>query len=241
MKPVFARVALLSALTLLGFQNCGQNYDVASSDAASAVTPEDIEAACRAQTPKAYTLNVQFDDPGDCGWGAGRNLPLTPMGEGYVSAHREQVVIADLPTNAKVCGLKFRMDSQYMRYDDQMLLHLNGRVFAATYAPMVAMLDVDDGLRVYDWEKLRGRAADPRGYDVYCLGAREGLSSCRIPRSESTGQLELSLDQSLMYRLSAARSAGTPVQLGLVTTGDNDANDCRHSTLRFALDFTYVD
>lgn len=233
-------VLLLPPLLLLGFQNCAQNYDVAS-DEASAVTPQQVEAACRAGTPKQYTLNVEFADPGRCAWGENGNFPLRAEGEGRLSARHEQLVTAALPAGAKICGLNFRMSNQYVRYDDQMIFHLNGAVFAATFKPMIGYLDVKDGLRIYDWAKLRGQAADPRGYDIYCLGAQDGLSRCRIPASETSGRLELSVDQQVLYRLSAVRPAGAPVQLGLVTLGDNDEQDCRHSALSFALDFDYVD
>lgn len=241
-KPNVWRAALLSAIVLVSFQNCGQNYDVASVDTPSTgLTPESVESACRRQEVKTYTLNVDLADPGSCAWGADGNGTMRPEGEARLEARREQLVTAALPTGAKICGLNFRMDSQYVSYDDLILFHFNNHVFAASYAPMIANLDVVNGLKIYDWSKMRGQPADPRGHEIYCLGESQGLSRCRIPRSESNGRLELMLDQQVLYRLSAARPAGAPVQLGVVTTGDNDTIDCRHSRLQFSLDFSYVD
>lgn len=133
------------------------------------------------------------------------------------------------------------MEPQEFRYDDLLVLHLNGRVFAASYRRLVDELEEKNGLRVFDWNRLRNLAIDPRGYDVYCLGHEAGISRCVLPRSDSRGQLEVNLDQEVLYRLSASRAADEPVRLGLVTTGDNDESDCRHSRLRFAIDFDYVE
>ena len=126
-----------------------------------------------------------------------------------------------------------------MVYDDNFLLTFNDVVLAASYGPMVSEFREDDGLFLYEWERLVGYPFGFQAVPVYCLGANEGLSECIIPPPESPGLISLDFGGELIDALSLIAVQEERYEFMFVTTGDNDpATDCSHAAFRFTVDVT---
>ena len=213
--------------------------DIASSIAAGNVTPEDIESLCTAKATQmqSVTRSVSFPDPGKvCDWGMdGNNTPK----DGEIRARREQVVELAIPDKAIVCDMQFRFTEQKMRYDDEIFLTFNNIVLAASmdYTPR---FDKDGDYPVYDWTKVKGAKYDHGAFPTFCLGAKDGLGSCFIPPTETTGTMSLSFDGKLIRDLVSRAIKANSYELKWTTLGDNDGSDCRHQDFGFHVDISYV-
>ncbi len=204
-----------------------------------------IVEACEAEAPETVTLEVRF--PGreaGCAWGEGGNLEAE---QSVLTARTEDVVSLEMPRDVAICdvGLDFRGpdagDEQIMTYDDHFLLTLDDVVLAASYSPLVDMLEADGLLRLYEWDRVVGATFSFEDFGSYCLGGEEGLSTCTIPPPATPGALTLDFGDDVVEQLAEYAYAEQRYDFAFVVVGDNDPEvDCSHAAFDFSVDVSYV-
>lgn len=228
------------------------------------VTPSAIEQALSAcdqlQNPKMTTqdFDVDFDNPLNevgstpvCSWNQNGNVGIY---NGYMTARYEQKRTIAVPAGAIVCNVDFEFVTQAMEYDDNFLFVVNDVILATNddywqknYLRWGKLsigsskaLDVSS----YEWQPIVGlpnstRAGLPAGGD-YCLGSKEGLSSCSWPRTETAGKISMSIAPQIMTALGLA-GGNQGVRVNFITTGDDDiTKDCQHEPLSMRLKVRYI-
>lgn len=188
-----------------------------------------------------FAKQVTFEDTGKtCSWGVNGNLSIK---NGYVRARTEQLQAVSLPTGATVCNIKMEnIDRQNFRYDDNILLTLNQYILAST-TNFSRHFTSSQGYYKYDWSRLVDKGAQNSATDTtidkqYCAGGSEGFSECYFPKTETVGNIELKFDERVIQSILGITSANS-LELGMVTTGDNDSTDCQHVPVRLAIEVEY--
>lgn len=211
---------------------------------------------------------IHFDAVGDCSFNENSNDPFAfnlegngPRLNGSIRARVEQYIRLELPSNGNICDIDFDFPESTMQYDDEILLTVNNFVVMASQDYSTASgssyysngLKVnEDGLIVYNWvgdnslyNLHYGFAVTPR----YCLGVSatdpEFNSKCSIPPTETTGQFKLDIPKNEIIKLALSGSSQdstekTQVNLGFISTGDNDNGDCEHSEYDFNITIKYL-
>ena len=160
----------------------------------------------------------------------------------------EQVRSLNLPANAVICDIEMKNNLQKFKYDDVFFFTFNGSLLASnnktsvqqTLMPKSAKLAANQftDIYTYDWTKLRTFGFVNEA-DDYCLGSAEGLSTCKWPVSEQSGEIKFSFAQSLLISLSAGIKSDQQ-KFAFIITGDDDPTlDCYHEKLEFAMNVKY--
>jgi hypothetical protein len=197
---------------------------------------------------KEFKVPIQFselDTGKTCNWGtsditpnAGENLSKK---DAFFRAYLEQIQNISLSAYKKLCHIEVTHLPENIRYDDEIFLLLHGKILASSknYNPY---FDKVDDLIQFNWSKLRGKPYDSLANSKpYCIGAS---SICSIPPTETSGSFHLNLDQSAVLnylKKLAGNSLLSQLTFSLVTTGDNDDTDCRHSPIKLELLIKYED
>lgn len=191
---------------------------------------------CSINSTHKQTANFTFAfaslEAGTCNWGRSGNLAA---GAGGARARREQVVGFTLPSNAVICDAAVNFRDTDIVFRDTILLSLNNRVMASSHRNLPLGLNRDsNGYYIYDWSRVAGRAV---GTGPHCADAD---SVCTIAALAAAGHSSVTFRPSVAF-ISAALSVVTngQHQMRLTTTGDDDANDCRHNGLSGTASITY--
>lgn len=207
-----------------------------SSGPGTPISEVEVEQNCRNRTLTTINTNVSFATPPVCAWGQNDNLTER---NGYAQARSEQEYTLPVPSNAVICKLEFNFPSQAMLYDDEIIMTYNQYVLASSYKGLIDLLPKQDGLYYYQWSSLKGRQTDVVGYNPYIAGQETGQASVQMPRTETTGQIRLTMDELIFYKFAAKKMPAAPHKFGFVTTGDNDSTDCQHLPVNFAVKAMY--
>lgn len=140
------------------------------------------------------------------------------------------------PDGAVICSIELASNSQ-IQYDDVMVVSLNDYVLISSDNNLTNVLDFAEGLRKWDFTKVRGTPSNFEGGD-YCLG--EPNSTCVLPGHDINGRITINLDSQSLAPLSAKVSKAPSKSLSVITLGDNDPGDCEHTGINFNLNYTYI-
>lgn len=216
--------------------------------------------------PKA--IECQFNENVDSGLPKSQKLTMInefgngPRIDASVTARIEQNYSVKLPSQGKICDIKFNFPEQTMQYDDEIFLLLNNYVLMSSQnysvnsgSPyyMTNGLKVNDlGLQEYNWMGGAnalyglhyGNSVTPR----YCLGIDQNdplyNQKCALPPTETLGQIKLDIPSEEIVKVGFASSELAELQdinFGFVSTGDNDNGDCEHSAFSFDITVKYLD
>ncbi len=251
-------IILVSITALLSFQNCARvtAVDLAATqkvtDLGVDVPPiedpelEVVSTEC-AKAEREGRLNsviYNFDFPKQtktCDWGINGNLSIK---NGYIQARDEKYQTVDFNPSQTVCDIK--LNNAYQNsfiYDDNIIITLNKYILAST-SNFSRHFSSQNGLNRYNWASIIGKDAQNSYADTtpdkqYCLGADGYSSFCLFPATETTNKIQLDFDKSLIQKVLVNSSLST-VELGVITTGDNDGTDCIHSGLNFDVTVKYI-
>ena len=175
---------------------------------------------------ESATLDLVLpESDAECSWGQDGNID---PGSALIAARIEESFELAIPNDVSVCSLALSAESLDIYYDDEFILGFND-------VPLLSSLDwfhqfdTQDGLPRYEWSSIVGTSHNDFGGGPSCI---EGAIDCALPRTETTGELKLSLDEGLERALMAEANASNRYEVLVVTTGDNDAGlDCRHSEI----------
>jgi hypothetical protein len=198
-----------------------------------------VKEAC-AGTMRETVVPIVFRDPAEtaadplnvCRFDQGDNIGQV---NDHFSARVEQNVDFALPSGAKICNMQFEFNEQTITYDDHIFFVFDDSLIMAS-SPFETYLPYADGIFNWNWAAVSGQPwkfGNETSYS-YCLGEKEGLSSCRFPQTQMQGAMKLDFNPALFQAITA-RNLNRPVhQFKFVTMGDNDPHvDCRHSTFSF--------
>lgn len=221
---------------------------------------EALSACDQLQNPKMHVddIPVFFDNPLNevgstpvCSWNKNGNIGVN---NGYITARYEQNRPIAIPAGATLCNVDFEFVTQAMKYDDDFFFLVNGLIVATnndywqtnylSHQPLAIgggqVLDTSS----FAWSPLVGhgnatRANLAAGKD-FCLGSKEGLSSCSWPVTEIAGKISMSIAPKIVTALGLA-SAGGGLDVAFVTSGDDDiTKDCQHEPLSMRLKVRYI-
>jgi hypothetical protein len=240
---IFSTLAIM-----LTFQNCSDvKFQTGATGAGTAEEEQihEIEAKCNAGPIQHLTKQINFPSNLNasstvCQWDEDSNGDFV-MEDSRVMARNEQTQSFQLPAGATLCEVSFNISNQTFEYDDMFFLNFND-VILVSAASFFNGFSQWQGLDTYDWSVFN-RTYWPDNYNnnshIYCAGQSQGLGSCTVPITETTGDFDLSFDKSLIQRI--GMRGGSQHSFKLVVTGDNNPNvDCRHEALSFSIDASYV-
>ncbi len=239
-------------MTLLAYQNCGKPVkfsgqenvkDVGNPDPENPTNPDvpppndedpddDIIPTCQNSTLYTEVINVSFAPTQDCKWSQDGNLGKKDT---YIQARLEEVKDLSIPAGATLCDMEFAFQEQTFEYDDHVILTLNDKILMTTGADMLSLLDADGAGYTYNWEKLKGKRHDVGNTRIYCNGSG---SSCSLPQTDIAGKINLDFPKAVIQKIITIAPKSTN-QIKLITTGDNDAGDCRHEAVSFQVKAIY--
>lgn len=172
-----------------------------------------------------------------CAFNQGDNLPRV---NGQIQAYLKQTAIIDLPEDATLCGFSLDHDTGAMRYDDEMFFSVNDKLLLATkdYSDFFTK---EDGFYRFSWDGLKTQYYD--SFDqrkVFCAGGDEGLASCSVPQTETSGKIKLQFSDKMDAILAKSLQKDKRLTFDWITTGDDDNSDCRHTKIDLKLKLRYV-
>ena len=209
----------------------------------TAISGSDIDPRCTQSNLESMEVDVDFVAPtAQCDWGMGDNLP---MAQGLIQARKEFASDAiDKALKGKVlCELTFKLTAANVKYDDELLVVFSGSSNTADGGSILASsLDFSgrftkdsNDFYSYSWPQLRGTqiyGGTPLPRE-YCVGKGLPDSICKIPLSETSGDLEIAIPGGFQSQLTKKAKAKGNSYLHLVVTGDNDpATDCMHNGIK---------
>ena len=248
----------MSLTALLSFQNCARvsAVDLAASEKVTdldvdeppiedpevEIVSTECEKALQAGRIRTATYNFNFEkQTKTCDWGINGNLSKK---DAFVRARDEKYQTVDFDPSQTVCDIKLNnIHQSSFLYDDNIIITLNKYVLAST-TDFSRHFSTKNGLRIYDWSSIIEQDAQNDYEDTtpdkqYCLGADNNSSYCLFPATQTTNKIELNFDKSLIQKVLVNSSLST-VELGVITTGDNDDSDCKHSGLNFDVTVQYI-
>lgn len=258
---------LISTILLLGlFQNCSKPGIAISKILPPAVDetavpsaeesplppakestppPPDLVHDCKDAKDRGKIQNmkteVTFEDPAQtCAWGKNGNLQQI---EAVLTARTEQFKSITIPSGFTVCNIELsNRQQQNFRYDDNIILTMNQYIIAST-TNFTRYLTDSNGYFKYDWSRLVGKGAQASAPDStpdkqYCPGKTLGNASCLFPQTETVGKIELSFNERIIQNILSLTSPHK-IELGMITTGDNNTTDCQHVPVVFSISIDY--
>jgi hypothetical protein len=224
------------------------NTDGVNTAANPPTTVEEVAATCKSSTHHTSVQDVFFpENKTRCAWGENDNIPFDPATEfakyeDVITARKEEKVSLSLPGNALICDLNFDIKEQQMLFDDEIGLVFNDTVlaFSFDYSDRLPSLN---GLVTWDWTTMKGsHYQQSDGKHPYCLGGKDGLGTCTIPPTQTTGKMTLDFAQSLVQSLSVKAIESNRYDFLFITTGDNNQDiDCAHGDFRMGVTVDYVE
>ncbi len=199
-----------------------------------------IQDICMSKPATLKSIEITFPAYTEgCAWEQGDNLD--PV-DGVARARVEEYVPLELAQDETLCGVAFSSDQQQIYFDDELLLTFNDAILMSSYN-YNDRFTTDNGLVFYNWPGLID-GFNPGKYKStasYCIGDRNGTDpGCQVPITNTTGQFQLTVAQSDAEKLSLLAKQEGRADVGLVITGDNDSNDCKHSEIRVTVDVMTV-
>ena len=251
-------ILLVSLTALLSFQNCARvtAVDLAGTEKVTdldvneppindpevEVVSTECEKALQEGRLRSATYNFNFEkQTKTCDWGINGNLSKK---NAYVRARDEKYQTVDFDPSQTVCNIQLNnIHQNSFIYDDNIIITLNKYILAST-TDFSRHFSSRNGLKIYDWSSIIEKPAQNAKSDTtpdkqYCLGAGSGSSFCLFPETETTNKIELNFDKTLIQKVLVNSSLST-VELGVITTGDDDNTDCIHSGLNFDVTVQYI-
>lgn len=238
-------------MILVAYQNCGKPMQFAGNQSTSDSSYGDggndndngggnnngeegpeIIPSCANSTLYTEEIDVYFAPTQDCKWSQGGNLGKKDT---FIQARLEEVKNLSIPSGATLCDMEFEFQEQTFEYDDHIILTLNDKILMTTGADILSLLDADGAGYTYNWEKLKGKHHNVGSSRIYCNGAN---STCSLPETDVPGKIRLDFPKSIIQKIITIAPKSTN-QIKLITTGDNDAGDCRHEAVSFKVKAVY--
>ena len=219
-----------------------QAHATIQSNEANAVITEEtitIESCSREELVQSMTIALAFTESKNCQYGLGNNL--SPKA-GFMQAAEPQMITVDLSKFTEICDLKLNSESNDLHYDDYLFMTLNGFTLVASELEWAKKLNSPDGIALWDWKKLQGQEhqgveQSPNYGMPYCYGD----FGCKLPGHDDVGPFSYHLTSETIQTLKLAGLNTEQLNFSMIATGDNDADDCDHSSFDLKLEISYIE
>ena len=200
-------------------------------------TPVDVVNFCNIYPRVTVAETLSFPATDSCDFDNGINLERR---NGHIQAVIEQKTQLTVPSNRSVvCGINLTTQSAVLTYDDLLLLTVEDTIVLSSNQSYFSALDTEGDAYIWDFDRVRGMAVDSFTTDPYCLGTTAG--DCELPETDTNGVMKVEFFPEDFAAIAAKYSGRDVWNFGLVTTGDNDDNDCMHSDFSLSYQLSYVD
>lgn len=206
-----------------------------------------VEEACAKGKIEKKPFNLEFkatngDENTLCQKTAGKDL------SDHIRDFNVQTAMLDLPAGALVCGSRISSPTARWKYDDEIVLTMNGVVLLTSQKRYLRDGDKDRMARVgggyaFDWDTLakanfKNDHAKPE--ERYCYGGSRAVS-CEIPVTQEEGAVKLDLPTKALAPLALKAHEDKKFEFKLWVTGDNEPKiDCKHSGITLGGEVEYV-
>ena len=195
-------------------------------------TKAEIVNLCESFPEKILSMSkmLHYADTEGCQFGQNGNA--TPKNLHH-TARKEQSQILSLPQNATLCDLSIVSLTDKVRYDDFFLLLLDDYVLV-TSDDSLKYKDAS-GLMLWDFDRVKG---NPFGAgEVECLIHH---TKCEFPEHDEEGKVNLEFPFGALSNITEKISDVENIRIRLITTGDNNDKDCKHSGMDLQITGSYV-
>ena len=209
--------------------------------------PPAAPAEALAATRQAVsTFNLSWADnqaTADCRFGD-NSLGHQAATDTRASGRVEEFVSISGLAGRRIVSLRLSSASnQNFKYDDVMLVALNGHLVMASDNRLTVALagtalgNIGATPVGYNWRKLLN--TDINNQTRQPAWCPQGSTACQVPVTEATGTLDVNIPNFAAIDAAAYPTAEDTRTFRLVTVGDNDTSlDCRHGALNLQLEVT---
>ncbi|MCO4772761.1 MAG: hypothetical protein KDA24_22205 [Deltaproteobacteria bacterium] len=195
-------------------------------------SPADIAELCAERTQQAIAFDVFIDDRDGCSWGEDGNIAED---QGVYTAREDERYLVDGMENTVFCTLDFDFNGDF-EYEDDFFLTWNDAVLVTNRGRVVD--EFSEWLRypLWEWEDIvELEIPTSQTFSPFCAGEDEGDADCEVPRKPQgedwEDDLQYEPDPVVVHELAFRSQSLGMTEFGLITTGDNDDDDCSHEEL----------
>ena len=195
-----------------------------------------LEAACETAT-ELKTLNSKliFPERQDCSFGQNGNLERR---DAFVQAQETQNQSIALEGKSIICDMSIRSEpNAQIHYDDFIFLTIANQVIFGSNSQVTNYLDRKENVYQWDFEKIKGQAINNFEAPYYCLA---GVRNCVLPPHDQAGPISIRLATKDVAPIAFEVVGKSKIDANLISTGDNDDEDCFHSELDLDVEISYL-
>jgi hypothetical protein len=194
-------------------------------------TPEEIAELCADRGQQQLTFDVFFNDREGCTWDGDGNLPAE---QGIYAAREHERSLVEEVADTVLCTLDLDFADGF-QFEDDFFLTWNDVVLVANRSSATEEFQEWRRFPVFEWDDLVELEVPDNPGGSFCAGEDDGDADCEVPRKRMNGTWDGDLvyepDPALVHELAFRVQAFGQLEIGLVTTGDNDDDDCGHTEL----------
>lgn len=190
---------------------------------------ESVRKACDITANETHTEEIYFQPTSECPFGVGDNLSKRNE---YIRARTEQTHKVSLGEKAVICNLQLDFPPAPIEYDDQLYIVFDRFILAGSKL-VNSMYKMEDGLKIYDWKQMQNNKHP--GFAPECMGGR-----CNMPEAEDGGTFEIEIPQQAVNQMALKTKGQTAFDFRLITVGDDNGGDCRHTGLKMKVTVSYI-
>ncbi len=195
-------------------------------------TVSEITELCAAGSLQTISFDVFIDERDGCSWGEEGNVEED---QGAYTAREADIRSIEGMENTVVCSLDFDFNGDFT-YEDDFFLTWNDAILLSNRGLVIEEFSEWMRYPLFAWDDIvELEIPTSQSFTPFCAGEDEGNASCEVPRKRNNGNwegdLEYDVDLIVVHELAFRAQSLGGLDIGLVTTGDNDEEDCSHSEL----------
>lgn len=185
---------------------------------------------------REFVLN--FTERKQCPYELNDNLAAK---SGVMTARNMQELNIELVPNAEICSFELLSSASDLHYDDYLFLTVNNIVLIASEQGWANLLPEQNKIKSWDWLTLKGKKhADIEQSAAYGKPYCYGDPACSLPKHDAVGNLRYTLSGKEFKSFALETKMKNYAKFSVIATGDDDLDDCDHSTFKLTLRLNYV-
>ena len=165
----------------------------------------------------------------------GDNLPILGNSIRAYAKDRAEFTLNTGEDRVEICQLSLHSASDTIHYDDFLFLAVNNTVVASSSTAFTSLLPTSGGRYTWDFSVLMNQSFNLNMNVPYCLGGSE----CTFPPTDQAGAIKVDIGSNALQGFAADLTSG-PLVFETITTGDDDLDDCHHSSINLEMKIVYA-
>lgn len=195
-------------------------------------TVTEITELCADSSLETIAFDVFIDESDGCSWGEDGNIEED---QGVYTARDAVIRSIEGMENTVMCSLDFDFHGDFT-YEDDFFLTWNDAILLTNRGSVVGEFSEWMRYPVFEWDDIVDlEIPTSQNFTPFCAGEDDDNADCEVPRERNNGNwegdLEYDVDLIVVHELAFRAQSFGRLDIGLVTTGDNDEDDCSHSEL----------